>query len=1385
MAMTGPAIIQLKLLQYLRRLVPVVLCTVLGFQLAAQPELPIRYMGIENGLSNNSVTRIYQDRYGFIWVGTYDGLNRYDGYSFKVFRHRLNDTSTLINNRVAAIAEDQENRLWIGTKKGISTYSNITHRFSPAYYQPIAGQKGGKQLIDMPANELMADDKGNVFIGSSGKGLMMYQKASGTIVQVPFVTADGKKEYNYQIQGVRQQKDGTVWVFVNGHGIGVYDYKQHCVIIKSTYIGYCGTMEIAGNGHLWMSSGSYIFEYNPNENSYINRGLASAGRENVSCILPDEDNGVWVGTDGGGIVALQNGENPVFKPLVSQASLAKPNSTAISDLFEDRQGNKWIGTLRGGLNCISNSKRPFASLTHEPISSNSLAGNFVSAFEQDNDGRLWVGTDGNGISIWDRKQNKFTSLNHDNSGLANNLVTFIKQTMDGQMWVATYGGGVDLYDSKTGRFSNYGLINHEARLNESNAWLLYEDKNNALWAGSITGSLYRFNPQANNFEIFDNKLSDILSLAEDSEGNLWAGNFESLIKIDRVNKRHEFYPAENPVRVIHQDKTGDLWVGTEGSGLLLLDKKAKKFKAFTEEDGLSNNSVLNMLEDRNGQLWLSTFNGLSRLNTETKQFKNFFQSDGLQSNQFNYNAAYAAPSGEFFFGGLKGMDFFYPDSVALSYSPSNLLVTGLRIDNVPLSQNNRFTEGKVLYTLDDLTLPYEKAVLSVDFASPEFTTPDQISYAYYLEGWDKGWNYSGKVRTANYSRLNEGHYKLHIKATNAGGIWGNEEKVILITILPPWYRTWWAILLYCGIAVGLIALYITYKNKQSRLAYEVKLAHLNAERETELNNKKLDFFTNIAHEFRTPITLIINPIKDFLYKPGAEAGPAEMKMVYRNSRRLLSLVDQLLLFKKAESGIDDLRVVKLNLTHVCREVFLCFTQQAKSQQIDYRFESPAEDIEAYADREKLEIAIFNLISNAMKFTPPNGRIWVRLDETNSRVGLSVQDTGCGIPEEIGAKLFERFYQSKHSGAPLKAGFGIGLFLAKSFVDAHKGQLDYTTKLNEGTTFSVSLQKGCAHFAASQIAQLPAQKSLMLAELNEENDETPLAETEAIVQPTRDASMDTLITSGHTILLVDDNEGIRQYLTQVFKDNFTLHEASNGKEGLAMAKQYMPDIIISDIVMNEMTGIEFCAAVKEDPALSHIQVILLTGSSSAEIKLKGVECGADDYITKPFERELLLARVASLLKSRNNLQKYFYNEITLRKNDLTISEEYKVFLNRCIDTVETHIERDDFSIKLFAKEMGMSHSNLYKRVKQVSGQSISSFIRFIRLRKAAELLISTDCNVNEAAFQVGISDGKYFRAQFVKLFGMVPSEYKKKYHQAFQKNYKVHEKAIRTRPVVEG
>jgi signal transduction histidine kinase/ligand-binding sensor domain-containing protein/DNA-binding response OmpR family regulator len=1337
----------------------------------SQVNTPVEYIGIEQGLSNNAVTCIYQDRYGFMWFGTYDGLNRYDGYHFKVFRNKPDDSTSLLNNRIVAICEDQQNNLWIGTKRGVSVFNSITCGFSPVTYQPYKAP--GIEKLDLPINDIKTDVQGNILIGTGGRGLLSCTKGSKQAIQVPYVE-DTQVLLRYHVQAIKIDKLQRAWLFVQGKGLCLYDDRTGQVkpVNQAIRSGYC--LEADNNGTIWIGSENGLTAYHIASNTLKHYDESSGALTNnkVVGLCLDKKNKLWIATDGGGIdiLDIQTGKVSYLAPEQNKKSLT---STSIYAVYEDKELRKWIGTLRGGINVIDPHKNRFTTIAHDPFSRNSLIDNFVLSFCEDFAGNLWIGTDGSGLSYWNRKQNSYIHFKHElgnTRSLSNNFVTSIVRDYRDNIWIATYGGGINRYNKTNGTFEHYSCNYPGYTYGDKNVWKLFEDSKKNLWAGAVSpGRLYKLNPLTNQFESFDDKVVDVLTLAEDKDGVLWAGTFSDLIQIDVQNKKHRFFKTGNAVRSIYEDKAGNFWVGTEGNGLQLFDRKNGTFAHYTESHGLCSNSVLNTLEDNHGNLWISTFNGISRFDPQHKTFKNFYVSDGLQSNQFNYNAAIQLHSGEFAFGGIKGFNLFYPDSIANNAQMPNLLLTGLKIDNVAVEQDSTFANGQSLADIDQLRIPYSKAVIAIDFAALEYSAPDKISYAYYMEGWDKGWNYVGRVRTANYSRLTEGDYTFRIKSTNAEGIWNNKERIIYITVLPPWFRSWWAYLLYTALAAAAIWLYLLYKNRQARLKYEIQIAHINAEKEKELNEKKLSFFTNISHEFRTPLTLIINPIKELLYSKEQLVDTGELNIVYRNARRLLSLVDQLLLFRKADSEADKLRVVKMNFCDLCKEVYLCFVQQARSKKIQYEFQCTNPAIELYADREKMEITLFNLISNALKFTPEQGLVIVAVVEQDNHVEVSIADNGVGIPGSIGHKLFERFYQVQDKGTSLKTGFGIGLYLVKSFVESHHGRIDYTSKPGEGTRFVMTLLKGSDHFPADCIHKETMNSSVLLEELIEETTPEPVVDL-LPVEPGDDPG--SLVTDLPTMLIIDDNNQIRQYVAQIFRKTFHLYEADNGEDGLKLAKQYQPDIIISDVVMQGLTGIELCSSIKEDPSLNHIPLILLTASSSSDIKLKGVECGADDYITKPFEKELLVARVSSILKSRNNLQKYFYNEITLRQNTLKISAEYKEFLERCIAIVEQHLDNESFSIKTLASEIGMSHSNLYKKVKSISGQSVNSFIRFIRLRKAAELFINTPCNVNEAAFQVGMSDIKYFREQFNKLFGMNPSEYIKKYRKPFQKNFQM-------------
>jgi len=1332
---------------------------------AQTPE--IEYLGIENGLSNNAVTSIYQDYKGFMWFGTYDGLNRYDGYEFKVFRNVIGDTNSLHFNHVTAIAGDAYHNIWVGGQKGVSIFNQYNSDFSAPEYFPANSSTPIK--LDDDVNILKAVAGNYMLVGTQHTGLFVYSGRSRTTEQIPLHLPKGTS-VGYDVTAIEfDSVKQVVYVFVRGAGLCIYDVSKQTLKIINGSIKQATCIKIDRNRNCWVGTDEGLTLYDMAANSFSKDLIHLKSRIINICI--DEKNVLWIATDGGGVSLLTGPENaPV--PLFTATGNPLLNSNAVYAIYEDIDGRKWIGTLRGGINVIESRRRPFKQVIYEtPGKSNSIE-NFILSFCADEKNNVWIGTDGAGLRFWNRQKNTFTSYSQslvNKNSISSNFITSIERDHRNDIWISTWFGGINKLQKSTNSFTRYTCVNPKTGLAENNVWMMYEDSKKRLWASATNdGSLYLFNRVADRFELFDEKITNLQSLTEDREGNLWGGNYSSLIKIDTRNKKHITYNVGYPVRCIHEDKDHNFWVGTQDGGLLLVDRKTAKFRRFTRKDGLPGNTILRLLEDGKGNLWMSTFNGLSKFNPRTKQFRNFSQSDGLQSNQFSFKAGLALPSGEFLFGGIKGFNIFYPDSVYERFKEPKLFLTGLKINNIPIEEDDSYVSERKLDQVNKVTLPFDRAVLSLDFVALEFSATDKIKYAYYLEGWDNDWNYVNNIRTATYSRLVEGNYVFKIKVSNPDGKWSNETQLLKITVLPPWYRTWWAYLIYFLIGTGAIYLYLLFKNRQAKLQYQIKVAHVEAEKEKELNEKKMLFFTNISHEFRTPLSLIINPIKDILHKNGTDSNNHELNIVYRNARRLLRLVDQLLLFRKADSEMEQLNLVQFDLHDLCREVYSYFIQQAKTKKISYELECNSQPLIISADREKIEIALFNILSNALKYTPKNGKVHFQVVDFESDVKITISDTGIGIPAETGDKLFGRFYQVKENMV-VAGGFGIGLNLVKNFVEAHQGRVSYKSEKGRGTAFFVVLPKNTGVANADPYLKNIDETSVLLQELNEEE-----SNVESIADP-KNGNPDNIVSDRQSVLIIDDDDEIRQYLVKTFSKQYKVYEASDGEGGIQLAHQQLPDIIISDVVMKGIGGIDLCKSLKADSTVSHIPVILLTGSTSDKFELEGIESGAEDYIKKPFDKDILTARVTAILKGRNTLQKYFYNEITLQSNNLKVSVEYKEFLEKCIQIVEEHLDDENFSIKTLATEIGMSHSNLYKKVKSVSGQSVNSFIRFIRLRKAASILINTENNINQTASMVGFNDIKYFREQFNKVFGMNPSEYVRKFRKPFHNIHHLDEK----------
>ena len=1328
------------------------------------------YIGIEQGLSNNTVTTIHKDKLGLMWFGTIDGLNRFDGYSFKVFRNKYGDSTSLPHDIVTCIYSDPTANIWTGTQKGIGILDNKTLKFSPVYYRNNLNKRS---VCDKWVNDIKGDNHGNTYVGCTDIGLLTYPAGQKEGVRIP-LKDNLKRTSSYSVNAIAILNSGSIWLMIERIGLCAYDPKAKIIYPVATGdMATASSISYDNNGKLWMGTHHGLYNYDI-KSHLLQKYLFKENTLNegwVTDVLFDKANCLWLTTNGEGVIKIKGDDRKSYQ-LIKQGKTGSLTSNAVYAIYEDELSRKWIGTLRGGINVIDNKKNQFKTYVHE-AGNNSLAYNFTFSFCEDRNKNVWIGTDGGGISIWNSRQNTFVNdlYNVPNSKqLANAHIASMVKGAEPYIWIASFGQGVYRFNEQLKRLD---AVLFKSATHATATWKLYNDENNDIWATCLRGD----NPVSatNRLFIYNNKeerfvpapfrvSSDILSVIDDDRQNLWMGSFTSLIHANKKTGVDKIIDLKTAVRALYKSKSGRLWIGTYGRGLMSYDTRTNRFVEYTEDNGLCNNKVLNIEGDNSGNIWVSTYNGLSKLNPTNGKIENFYSVDGLQSNQFYYNASAHLSSGQLVFGGIKGFNVFYPDSIRQFHDFPNLLISGLRIDNAAVNAASEFVPAaKNIYAIDHITLPYDKAILSVDFVALEYSLPEKIQYAYFLKGRDKAWNYVGNLRSINYSRLSEGHYTLKIKCTNASGIWSQKERVIYITVLPPWYRTWWAYCLYLGGIVTAVYLYLLYHKKQTALEYEVKLV-------TEVNEKKLAFFTNISHELRTPLTLIVNPIKDLLQSNGANLDLIDISSVYRNSRRLLSLVDQLLLFRTSESEITELQPSWLNMKDICYEVFLCFNNQVKAKHLFYEFRCGDPEIIGYADREKLEIVLFNLLSNAIKYTSEQGSVILELKKTDQFIEILIKDTGPGIPNDIGEKLFEKFYRlPQEYDQVTQSGFGIGLFLAKKYCDIHNGILSYSSILGEGTTFKLllPLTEKIPTTNSNYMESGKNSVSPLLQEVIADVDDV----TEKVGKNQHvEEILSGMVNEKAVILLIDDDREIRAYIKQLLQSTYTVYEADNTDAGFDIVLENEPDIIVCDVIMKGTSGVEFCSRMKESPSFSHIPIILLTGTSSPEIKLKGIECGADDYITKPFESELLIARIKSMLKGRGALKDYFFNEITLKNNSLKIPTEYSDFLSKCIRIVEDHLEDEDFSLKVFSEEMGMSRSKLFRKIKSISGLSNTEFIRYIRLRKAAELMIQTDLQIKEIAFQIGFQDIKYFREQFSKLFEMKPSDFVRKYRTTFIKNW---------------
>lgn len=1328
----------------------------------------VRFLDISDGLSNNSITTIYQDKDGYMWFGTYDGLNRYDGYTFKIFRNEINNENSLSNNTIYCIDGDENRQIWIGGNKGASVYDPSKALFYSVKYKD--NSSGAEVVLKDVVHQIKSVSNELVLLATQNSGLLAFERGAFTGKTIPI--AKLKNPFKYDVLGIQKDRKGSgCWIYVRDLGVCYYNFSSKKIQLITPLMVEVKCMANNSDGNLWIGTDEGLFLFNTTTFSVSENYFSN--KYTITNILRDKKNQFWFATDCCGIYTLDSNKKKVV-PFSKNNSQQIIKSSAVWSIYEDYFGNLWFGTLRGGISMISAAPKNFRTIKYISKDTN-LAQNFILSGCEDEKQNLWIGTDGAGLRYWNRKSNTYTvytsNVNSANA-ISSNFITNVICDSNKEIWLSTWAGGVNRINPKTNSISRYSCYNPFTKQVEKNVWLVYEDAQKNIWASATNeGCLYLFDRSKNSFLLYNKDINNLQCLTQTADGKLWGGNYTSIVCIDKVHKTHRKINIGYPVRAIHEDSNKQLWVATQEGGLLLFDRKTNAYKRFTTADGLASNTILRIVEDKKGNLWMSTYNGLSRFNIRTKTFRSFSKNDGLQSNQFSFNAGLKLKSGELFFGGINGFNLFYPELIKDEVSGSRILLSDLNVNNEPIATKPELiSEWTSKHQIKEIRLPYDQTTLSLEFVALDYSGADKINYAYFLEGWDDQWSNAGQNRKANYPHLSEGTYLFKVKTSNFQDELSKAETLIRIVVLPPWYRTWWAYLLYLLIGGSIIYNYIKYSKYKEGLKYKVQIAELEKEKEKEIAEKQSSMFTYISHEFRTPLALIINPLKKVIKKEDTQndASKGDLQIAYRNARRLLSLVDQLLLFRKAENDADVLRLSEINMNDLCQEVYQCFVTQARDKSINYTIEIPDEILQIIGDYEKIEISLFNLVSNAFKYTAEGGSITVKLTQTEKEVSVAISDTGTGIAQQNIEAIFEKFKQLD-SNVSISTGFGIGLYIVKYFVDKHKGRVACESELGKGSCFTLTFLKGQQHFDDLPISSNVPKMSELLEELlvddldnkNEQKKDNPDKEFN-----------NEILTDKKSVLIIDDNAEIRNYLIQLFSETHLVYSAVNGHEGLKMTEKHMPDIVISDIAMEVMDGLELCRKIKESEQLSHIPVVLLTATNNPETHLQGITDGADYYITKPFDDDLLLARVDTLLRNRGNLRRYFLDSITLKENSQKVPAEYQEFLKKCIDIIEVNMGNRDFTIKNFALEMGMSHRTLYTKIKIISGETLNAFIRSIRLRRAAMLLLTENMNISQASAEVGFDDQKYFRQQFVKLFGMTPSLYVKKYKDSFNKDLNV-------------
>uniref|UniRef100_A0A832G0Z5 histidine kinase n=1 Tax=Ignavibacterium album TaxID=591197 RepID=A0A832G0Z5_9BACT len=1352
-----------------------------------------RNYSVQDGLSNNKVNCVLQDKTGFIWFGTEDGFNRFDGYEFKVFRPSA-EKNSIVSKDIWSLYEDEDGNLWIGSKNGdVIKLDYSTQKFSSWEIEEITRN-------DNSVTAIYVDKQKNVWVGTYQQGLFKFDQSGKKIGHWDYNPENPLSISNNFITSIIEDKNGVLWI--------------------STYFG--------------------LNEFNPDkpEKGFVKYFAASNSLNNnlIWELVKSsfDENRIWICTAAG--LNFINTNSKKISGINFPEEKSIQFSGSVGDVVESIENNKlilYIGTY-GGLVRYDLNENKSVRFVQQKDNPNSIVSNQINKMSKDKSGVIWFATE-NGVSSLSIRYNflmPFSDFNSQNSLHSfNSDVKTISNYDDKNILVGTSTGlfKLNLQEMTETEFPQFKGLN---------IWSLYKEDKDILWVGTYGQGLYQFNIRSNTLKKIKIEYPLFKTLAYNyikdikpaSDKNLffgtWGGGLVKLIKSKENNNKEQYElkfwrsNKDNPEAIsfndvwsIVVDKIGRIWIGTNGGGLNFFDKEKNKFlyltsktssghlksnsilfltqtqsktdnekttlwlctdqgltklvlknltnfnsieelilssKTYTSKDGLSTEVVKSVIENGVGDIWVSTSNGIFVYDNNSDKFNRIPYAFERKQTDYNSGAALNFKDKFFLFGSIDGLKIFHTDQVIQSDYKPEVIISDFQLFNKSVSSLDNSPIKSALNKNGEIRLSYSENVFSFQFAATDYNNPSTIKYAYMMKGFDKDWNYTENRRFVTYTNLNPGEYEFLVKATNSDGLWNDIPTVVKVIINPPWWRTVWAYIAYIFLFLaGILSIRRLEMNK-AKLMNEIKMKNFEAEKLREVEAMKSRFFANISHELRTPLMLIKGPIDELLNK-SSTANVAELaELAARNSEKLKSLIDQLLELTQLESAKIPVKAVFENIVEFSRNILCSFKNLAEQKQIELIFESDEEKIMAWFDKDILEKILNNILSNAFKFTNAQGKIGIQINcqksDVNQIAVIKIFDTGIGIDEKDINKVFDRFYQSTESMRKNYAGFGIGLSLVKELIDLHKWEIKLFSEKNKGTEFLISIPLND-----------------YLDETQKLKEEIPSYFTEEKAEPiTRGNEVENSKTDGEsikfTLMIVEDSEDVRFYLSSLLKNHYKIILAENGLDAINKSLEQLPDLIISDIMMPEMDGLEFCHRIKNDWRTSHIPVILLTARTTIEDKVEGLETGADDYLYKPFNSNELYARIKNLIAQRIKLKEKFSKSLDLKPENLTDSTAEQEFINRAIEIVEKNIYNLDFNTDKFAEEMFLSRSQLYRKLNSLTNQSPGEFIRTVKLKKAAKLLIEKKLSVTQIALEIGFNSPSHFTKAFKQMFDCLPSEF---------------------------